>query len=134
LPWCPESFLGGASDVTTLEGSVAEAVFPARLPRNSSALTCTSTLHGGASNDASNDDEDVALGLVFMVRTVLQHACSVRCCIHDRDNASLAFERRLSEMIKRRGRHFEPVQNLRILTRRLDILRIHIENASLAFA
>jgi hypothetical protein len=64
LPWCPGSFLGGAFDVTTLEGSVAEEVFPARLPRNSSStFACTSTFLGGA----SDDDEDVVLVLVFMV-------------------------------------------------------------------
>jgi hypothetical protein len=70
LLWCPGSFLGGAFDVTTLEGSVAEAVFPARLPRNSSTLACTSTLHGGA----SDDDEDGVLVLVFIVAVLLVSA------------------------------------------------------------
>jgi hypothetical protein len=31
VPWCPGSLHGGASDVTTLEGSLAEIVSPARL-------------------------------------------------------------------------------------------------------
>jgi hypothetical protein len=83
LPWCLDSFLGEASDVTTLERSVAEAVFPACLPRNSSTLACTSTVLGGASDDDDAEDVVLVFVLVFMVAVFVADALLASGAIED---------------------------------------------------